>query len=503
MYASQDISAFAPMYEEKGNISFVECCVYRFMRGISTSFFPLLRRHYIDSAGTAVLTSSLHCFLALKQLSDVMDGDGEERRRGVKSAFRVCGVSLSQATEVAFFLSLYRRDHQALLGDGLGGSVDTIDGSVVSSYVKEVLFALDHNTAKQLWHLRSKKVLRCFTGMSCADELVDERQQRRQAQSILSVVHAHVVHPSFLWMPLFQLQEMVFVLSQNRELTNGLQSHLKSSGAGDAEVSAIVRVGSVGGTLRHFGRALGYFVLRLYVVTNVLRCYRDGLRREQNLARLPLAGSSPAVKKRHVWAQNMALTLHKRCPGLAAEVEGLDPTRRTHCKRANRRILARLEATCLLAVRHSLLFHVKKQRKKWRAEKAMHRLMDGGAAVADGSVRACAQAERATQLDTLTIHAKRANATAPLGFSLYGERPSIRRLAVSDYRDDSEDNPTDKNVNDTPFSEALRAAGVVEPCCVVGWRILQVDGADVTSSSDVIALLKGKHAFSMTLAPPA
>ncbi|RNF04778.1 hypothetical protein TraAM80_04903 [Trypanosoma rangeli] len=129
--------------------------------------------------------------------------------------------------------------------------------------------------------------------------------------------------------------------------------------------------------------------------------------------------------------------------------------------------------------------------------------MDGGAAVADGSVRACAQAERATQLDTLTIHAKRANATAPLGFSLYGERPSIRRLAVSDYRDDSEDNPTDKNVNDTPFSEALRAAGVVEPCCVVGWRILQVDGADVTSSSDVIALLKGKHAFSMTLAPPA
>ncbi|RNF25099.1 uncharacterized protein Tco025E_02332 [Trypanosoma conorhini] len=502
MYASHDTSAVTQVYEEKGDVSFIECSVYRFVRGISTSFFPLLRRHYIDSAGTAVLTSSLHCFLALKQVSDLMDGDGEERRRGVKSAFRVCGVSLSQATEVAFFLSLYRRDHQSLLGGGLGGSVDAIDGSVVSSYVKEVLFALDHNTAKQLWHLRSKKVLRCFTGMSCAGELADERQERRQAQSILSVVHAHVLHPSFLWMPLFQLQEMVFVLCQNRELTEGLQQRLKSSDADDAAASALVRVGSVGGTLRHFGRALGYVALRLYVVTNVLRCYRDGLRREERPARLPSGEASSPAKQQRVWARNMARTLHKSFPGLAAEVEGLDRTRRTHLKRANHCILARLEATCLLAVRHSLLFHVKKQRRRRSAKKTMQRLMDADAAT-DGSVGAATQSEGAAVVDTLTIHAKRSSATTPLGFSLYGERPAIRRLSGLDHRAGPDDGSTGKNANDTPFSVALRAAGVGEPCSVVGWRVVQIDGTEVTNSRDVVALLRGKHVFSMTLAPPA
>ncbi|EKF33274.1 hypothetical protein MOQ_002861 [Trypanosoma cruzi marinkellei] len=501
---SQDLSAFASMEGKKGDFSFVKRSVYRFMSGISTSFFPLLRRHYIDSAGREVLTSSLHSFLALKQVSDVMDGDGEERRRGVNSAFRVCGVSLSQATEVAFFLSLYRRDHLSVIS-GSSDPADAIDGHAVYSYVKEVLFALDHNTAKQLWHLRSTKVLRCFTGVSCEGEVTDERRQRRQTQSILSVVHAHVVHPSFLWMPLFQLQEVLFVLAQNRELIEGLQPYLKSSKADDSAAIAVFHVGSAGGTLRHFAKVLGYVVLRLYVVSNVLRCYRDLLPTEECPSRLALGNFTSRAKKRREWAKNMALTLQKSFPGLAAEVEGLDPTRRTHRKRANRRVLARLETVCIFAVRQKLLFHVKKQRRKWRAKRAMQRLLDGGDGDGGGSNTVLATTLPATvaQDGILTIHLKRADATAPLGFSLYGERPCIRRVAGLEHKDDTEGRPVDKNMNDTPFSAALRTAGVLEPRSVVGWCVVQIDGADVKSSKAVITLVQGKHEFSISLSPPA
>ncbi|KAF5223120.1 Basal body protein [Trypanosoma cruzi] len=503
-FVSQDLSAFALMEGKKGDFSFVKRSVYRFMSGISTSFFPLLRRHYIDSAGREVLTTSLHSFLALKQVSDVMDGDGEERRHGVNSTFRVCGVSLSQATEVAFFLSLYRRDHLSLI-TGSSDPADAIDGHAVSSYVKEVLFALDHNTAKQLWHLRSKKVLRCFTGVSYEGEVTDERQQRRQAQSILSVVHAHVVHPSFLWMPLFQLQEVLFVLAQNRELIEGLQPYLKSPKADDSAAIAVFHVGSAGGTLRHFAKVLGYVALRLYVVSNVLRCYREFLLTEECPSRLALGDSTSGAKKRREWAKNMALTLQKSFPGLAAEVEGLDPKRRTHRKRANRRVLARLETACIFAVRQKLLFHVKKQRRKWRAKRAMQRLLDGsdGDGGGNNTVSAINLSETVAQDEILTICLKRADARAPLGFSLYGERPCIRRLAGSEHKDDNEGRSVDENMKDTPFSAALRAAGVVEPRSVVGWCVVRIDGADVESSKAVITLVQGKHEFSMSLSPPA
>lgn len=129
------------------------------------------------------------------------------------SYFTACGVGLSQALEVAFLLAMYAAkwpSQQAL------GAAALISPRAVHSYIQEVFFTLEHSTAKQLWHLRSTGVLFYFTGeQKKGRQYLPEGStvRRRHAQSVLSVVHAHVCHPSLLWMPLYQLQEMVTILS--------------------------------------------------------------------------------------------------------------------------------------------------------------------------------------------------------------------------------------------------------------------------------------------------
>ncbi|KEG14856.1 hypothetical protein DQ04_00281190 [Trypanosoma grayi] len=500
-YISQGLSAHSSGKEQK-TLPFVQHPAYRFLHGISASFFPLLRRHYLDTEGKEILSSCLHTFVALKQVSDIIDGDGEERKRGEKTAFRVCGVSLAQAAEVAFFLSMQRFD-QSRSDSGLGGAADSIDNPVVLSYVKEVLFALDHNTAKQLWHLRVKNLQQGFTGMDCEIESPDERRQRRQAQSILSVVHAHVMHPSFLWMPLQQLQEVVFILSQNRELLEGLQHDSKPMGdACDPPPITVVRVGSLGGTPWHFGRALGYMVMRLYVVSNVLRHYHHALRGEERPSHVLLEEPAMEAKKRErrAWAKNMAHTLLDSCTGIAAEVEGLNPKRMAHRRRGNMRVLARLEATVRLASRHGLLFHVRNRGKMRRLRQAAQRnaqsiqcgvVADAAGAVDDGDAAGAAHPS-----GSLIIRLNRADASMPLGFSLNGDSATIRRLTRAEIKGSA-----DKLADTTPFATALRAAGVADPHTMIGWRVVDIDGANVESSKAVILLVKGKCEFSMTLSP--
>ncbi|EAN80453.1 hypothetical protein, conserved [Trypanosoma brucei brucei TREU927] len=516
-YVSQDLQG-PPPSNPRTKMAFTKhpaCC---FLKNISASFFPLLRRHYLDTLGSEVLVSCLQVFLLLKQLSDVMEsgGGGDDRQSGqVAEALRVCGVPLSQAAEVAFFMSFLQYGCHVRPVSSSGISADSVvSPTIVSMYVREVLFALDYNTAKQLRHLRAKKVLHCFTGLRCDNgEKVDGRLLRRQAQSVLSVVHAHVMHPSFLWMPLHQLQEIFFILSHERQLTKGLRNTKGALGDEASETPSLFSVGSHGAKPRHFSRALGYLSLRLYVVTNVLRHYRIFLLRgdRRKGVGMPLNDSAVEERKRmrRQWSRDMAHLLHSKCSNLLAEVEGLNPANSTDQEKANWRALARLEATINLAVRNSLIYSVKKRKRMAALDAARERgeaeasveagdntsPEDIGAEPSDGEGTADhkAPAERVFHLTLM-----RNDAEAPLGFSLHGSRSTIRRIV---FKNDGVMGGASVAGNNTPFSAALREIGILDPHSVVGWRITQIDGTDVEDTSAIIPLIRGKRKFSMTLRP--
>ncbi|KAH8603439.1 hypothetical protein ERJ75_001828500 [Trypanosoma vivax] len=489
---------------------FVKMPAYTFLKGISTSFFPLMRRHHLDTNGREVLVDCLHTFLLLKQLSDTVDGDGEERRCGATGVpFRICGTSLSQALEVAFFLSL---STCSVVVRNVPSNGCLIDREAVSAYVREVLFALDHNTAKQLSHLRAKKVLKCFTGPQLGSDgnaTVDDRLCRRQAQSVLSVVHAHVMHPSFLWMPLMQLQEVVFIFSQNREHLGGL---LKAEGVSRTDTGAevvepvLVRVGSLGGTRRHFMRALGYLVLRLYVVSNVLRHYRllllDGNRYKED--RMPLKDVKVEANKRarRVWARRTAEMIRCHFAGMPAEVEGLDVGDKSHWVLANRRVLSRLDSTIQMALKHGLLFSVKKMRKMRLSSQGMgpspHK-REGCYDVDDTSTLNPKTSSLPSPDGLLTLQIVRSDATSPLGFSVHGKLPIIRRITYTGGRGPK----SGLSRSNSPFVAALREVGVTDPLIVMGWTVVSIDGLAVVDGMGIVPLIKGKQSFSMVISAPS
>nr|CCD12435.1 unnamed protein product [Trypanosoma congolense IL3000] len=520
-------------------ITFVKHPAFCFLKAISTSYFPLLRRHYLDTRGTEILGSCLQVFVLLKQLSDTMDVDGEEQQQQpakAPSATRVCGTTLSQAAEVAFFLSFSHHSAVANVTPSLcseGG--ESVSPSFVSGYVREVLFALDHNTAKQLQHLRSNKILRGFTGVQCEDDVkVDKRLVRRQSQSVLSVVHAHVMHPSFLWMPLHQLQEIFFILSHERDLTRGLRSMEGMLDSESSEAPNVFHVGSGNERPRHFKRGLNYLSLRLYVVSNVLRHLRaarlerppvdnaDAQRGESDVE-----GNGETPRKR-AWARNMAILLRSECSSIFEETEGLNPSAGKHHMKAIRRVMSRLESTIQFAVRHSLLINVKKNRVKHRVvnseakmeeDQPPHEELEAEASGVEEEEMATepemvphrepghsldpesmnhGRAENADKLSdgTLTLSVSRDSADGPLGFSLNGEQATIRRIIENVYTEEKEGatGPVP-----TPFSVALRDVGVTDPQSVVGWCVTHINGIAVHDSRAIIPHIKGKQTFSMTI----
>ncbi|KAH9578766.1 hypothetical protein LSM04_004289 [Trypanosoma melophagium] len=494
----------------------------RFRDAVAAALLPLPRRHFLDAGGAALLPRALRAFLTLAHATAHTDPPDPRR---------VCGVPLPNAIDIAFFLSLLqsqRHTSTVCVGAAEAAAASEIDDVLVTTYVGDVLRALDHNTAKQLWHLRTTKVQRCFTGTDINSETGDERRQRRQAQSVLSVVHAHVMHPSFLWMPLQQLQEVVFMLAQNRELIEATQARLKStqvetSGslltplAGNSAGSDNYSVGggdvafyqdpSKDSTTRHFERALGYLSLRLFVVSNVLRHYNHVLKRQERPARSPLeeSKSESTRRERRLWAKSMAITLRDNYPSMAAEVEGLIPTKIKHRKRGNLRVLSRMQATIQMAVRHSLLFHVKKRRRMRRIKEEKQDKIAAECNVGESAMenKTLCESEILSTPEksekppgTTTVRLQRTEANTPLGFSLYGGRALIRRLTNT-----AKENHTRMRAANTPFTAALEVAGVTDPSTVVGWRIVQIDGIDVQDSKTVSALVHGKCDFTMVLSP--
>ncbi|ORC88288.1 uncharacterized protein TM35_000171600 [Trypanosoma theileri] len=491
----------------------------RFRDAVAGALLPLPRRHFLDAGGAALLPRALRALVALAHATAQTDPPDPRR---------ICGVPLPNAIDIAFFLTLLQnRRHTSTVGVGPAeeAAASEIDDTAVRAYVRDVLQALDHNTAKQLWHLRATKVQKCFTGTDVNSETSDERRQRRQAQSVLSVVHAHVMHPSFLWMPLQQLQEVVFMLAQNRELIEETQARLKSTQVetsgplitplagnggsdddrtdGDAAYSQILSKDDVP---RHFERALGYLSLRLFVVSNVLRYYSHVLKRQERPARSPLeeSKSESTRRERRLWAKSMSITLRDNYPGMAAEVEGLFPSKIKHRKRGNLRVLARMQTTIQMAVRHSLLFHVKKRRKLRRLKRVNQGKIAADCNIGESAMENSALCknelpsipQESEKTTVIIIHLQRTEANTPLGFSLYGDRALIRRITSTE-----KENYTRTRASDTPFASALQVAGVVDPSTVVGWRILQVDGHDVQNSKNVIALVRGKCEFTMVLSP--
>lgn len=163
---------------------------------------------------------------------------GAGRVLGAKCCFTACGVALSQAMEVAYFLVLCDQRWPHLLHSyggrgGNGGNEEEEEYSLsapsaIQEYAHEVCIILEHSTAKQLWYLRSRggaaaatpgvnnqqrsDALFYFTGESRSHVYpCDPALRWRQGQSILSVVHAHLIHPSLLWAPLWQVHELLII----------------------------------------------------------------------------------------------------------------------------------------------------------------------------------------------------------------------------------------------------------------------------------------------------
>lgn len=200
--------------------------------------------------------------------------------------------------------------------------------SAIQDYAHEVLLTLEHSTAKQLWHLRcggrgmtrshtssttpphhlqedekdgvdsstsssststsdtAHSVLFHFTGEDRHHVyLQDPALRRRHAQSVLSVVHAHVMHPSLLWAPLWLVQELFIVLDycktalrvkpvkaeEGRQAAHTDYEAMEEENNEEEEVLPVVVVGKYQSNLSLFH---GYLVLRMYVISNVLRTLR-------------------------------------------------------------------------------------------------------------------------------------------------------------------------------------------------------------------------------------
>lgn len=465
-------------------------------------------------------------------------------------------------------------------------------------YVKDVLFLLGCTTAWQLAHLRQEGRLYSFSGRGQAGALPEEESLRlRHVESTVACVYAYHMMPTFLWMPLQSLQEWGFILSHHvdllyaggiryqkgqralaskeegarggqcsttDELSEGKDRKLAASSdvedafvalserqstdeSGDGTLAAIPSssferaVLRVGNTTVDFSREHGYFMRRLYVLSNVLREYRQlvqerlrregakGSRRDRQNAKLlgealhyleRLEPKEERVRRENrPWAKEMGRLLLHRFPSTAAQVEGT-----ANLLLGATRSVARMEALSEDARNNALSINEKKTRALHRQQRSRSRRPDG----LDGTAPTSPTGERAamerapTEVDAIaagrspvTLDVSRLSPGSALGFVLDGASGCVTRvkrvITPADSSGASEGGDQDENGDDddadederlTPFASAAEAAGFLRAEDVIGWRVCAVDETPVTDGKEVMSLVRGKDSFRLVLRAP-
>ncbi|EPY20501.1 hypothetical protein STCU_08969 [Strigomonas culicis] len=556
-----------------------------FLQMVRTLWFPLARRHYLAAAHRQrlpcyreadtrrLMEAFLSVFLLQRSISPPFEvflaeregaegSPSSETGAALKRYVPVCGTTLSQAMEVSFFLGYFVTYlHRTTTSDVL------FSHAAVESYLKEMFYFLDVNTAKQLWHLRREKKLFFFTGEQRHHQLTeDEALQRRLAMSTLVTVHAHVTYASVLWMPLYQLQELFFLLLQFPQLffgpsrtlldTTSAGAAAAADGEGDEAdafawsmasdpAAAAAPAGSSqkvqGAPVRARRRVHGYLVLRLYVISNVLRTLGElALSRElAALAHTPqdraaagslsasierlLAYEPPAARQRRhsqsrPWAAAQARILHTECSRLPAEVEGIPSVSGGYV-----RVLQRVETTARSALDHGLLFDVsrwygeesRQQRRRVSADGVTSEA-DGGPAAAAGALSAADESvpqtlegeHRPVQPlpSVVTLQVSRVDGAMQLGFVMDSATCCIRSVqAALELASAGPTEPSDAvplTAVRSPFAAAAGAAGVADPQRLVGYTVAAVNGVAVRDGGDVVRLLKHSLSFRLELRGP-
>ncbi|KAK7199793.1 hypothetical protein NESM_000026200 [Novymonas esmeraldas] len=550
------------------------------VHSVSRTFFAIPRQQYLfgghvdDEAGEEecrrVYAACLGVLVWMRELAPpfgVRDDVAPRASSGGSGAatWLVCGTSSDVALDASYFLSYYLHHwpsaasrcppaarsalEKTLTADGVGGVVgppstcgSRVTSAVAEEYVKEALFQLQHDTARQLHHLRTAGRLHYFTGqLRDRAMLIDDAALRqRHVRSTLAVVQAHHVQPTLLWMPLSQAQELVFVLAQYPHLlrasadsraTGGADSldNDRDDGGGDGVAAAAAAAASAGaGAVSYapvlvgditctFARLHGFLVKRLHVLGGILREYRSLLlecatARDTDGATVAAAPSSfvaalqqnathsPQLathrQNNHVWAYAWATQLREEFPQLAAQMEGAP-----RWADGVLRVLDRLERTMSETHRHGLFINVVKAQQEYQ----QRRRGSGKAPLSLPSGGDVAQAEtREGPGERVELTVRRDSARVPLGVALDGNARVLR--VEAEVRLPANTPDVEGEMVDAPLAAALRqqeaVLGHIEGADgrgggVVGWRVLRVDGEDVGTGRDVAAQVHGKETFTL------
>ncbi|KAG5495498.1 hypothetical protein GH5_03160 [Leishmania sp. Ghana 2012 LV757] len=510
--------------------------------------------------------------------SDVIQ-DGQPQREPRSDEWQVCGTTSAVAMDGAFFFTYYlyhwpeetgRRVSSfsssatqatrtaleaALASDGVVSRMPRpsisplLTGATAMDYTKEMLFQLQHDTARQLRHLRATDRLHHFTGelLDKAKLLQDATLRQRHIMSTLSVVQAHRKQPTMLWMPLSQVQEMIFLFDQYPQLFRYIESARTLGARGDAEreeggemvpsdgVREYPKV-HVGDLTCTFARIHGYLVKRLHVLSGILREYRSLLLessphgaihssaiRDDPSASVATSATSPfhrwlldnatrspqlEVHRRnnYGWAHEWAVQLHEEFPRLPAQMEGA-----LRWAKGVARTLDRMERTMMDTHQKGLFINVVKSQQQYRElQRTRSTLSAVKAAPVDAAQAFC---NEEPQLRDLVV--QRDSERVPLGVVLDGgarilrvQASVVRPAAVADSSDEVEG-----DLLESPFARALAPhpqrdedqLGMSHRVCdfadVVGWRVVRVDGNIVQTGRDVAAEVRGKTTFTVTLQP--
>lgn len=476
-----------------------------FFSSFHHSFASLLRRHYLFDAqeqscllgfpeasrySSQIFILWNGTFIRQREANQLLSSGAAKTRMG-RFIFSACGTHLWLALEVAFFLSvMLQRWPQCV-----SAAQSTITTHQIHTYVKEAFMTLEHATSKQLWHLRSTNALFYFTGETKDRQYVTGAVRERHAQSILSVVHAHVTHPSFLWMPLQQVEELFFVFTFFRDLFMTFAPpptvEVVESGLGQRQELPPPqrRLSSVGAHETDFSLFHEYLMRRLFVVSNVLRelrrrwVEREDCKESVRGALLQLAtlepDGEPARREKRQWAKQTAADLMTReAERRAAEVEWAVFTK-PHAPWGFVACLKRVEHTIQNASLSRLLYTVIPKTR----QKAVNELPVERAALPMN-----AATEEDCDVLLITIH--RLSTSQRLGFGLNAANAELTEV------DEEERESGDLS----PFAAAAKAAGVddvVQEC--VGCRVIGIDDQPTQSGRDVAACIKGKRDFTMRL----
>ncbi|XQJ29719.1 hypothetical protein NXY56_005779 [Leishmania guyanensis] len=493
----------------------------------------------------------------------------------------VCGTTSAIAMDGAFFVTYYlyhwpgqtghpagvssahgpqaeRTAHDVALSfDGVfngvpGPSISPLlTGATAVEYTKEMLFRLQHDTARQLRHLRATGRLHYFTGelQDKTKLLKDSTLRQRHVTSTLSVVQAHRKQPTLLWMPLGQAQEMVFLFDQYPRLFRCIDpapSHGIRGVANEESDGGVmppdglreypkVHVGDITCT---FARVHGYLVKRLHVLSGILREYRSillesslhGAIDSHTISHGPSASvvapmtssfrgrlldnatHSPQLemhrRNNYEWAHVWAMQLHEEFPRLPARMEGAP-----RWSSGVMQMLERMERTMNDTHKQGLFINVVKSQQQYRE---LQRARSASPLPLPAEEAVLVDRTKGTSIEGPQVRdvvVQRDSERVPLGVVLDGDAKILRVQTMvtrpSGVADNSDEAEGDLLVS--PFARALaqqqqegqRLPGVSYRvgsfADVVGWRVLRVDGTAVYTGRDVAAQVRGKTEFTVTL----